>query len=168
MGKSMTKLLTGFLIFLVAALAHAQTSKRASVEELLELSGVEAMVEAQYSQLDQLLVGVGEQLGVKESERESFDKFMIGVVESMKSGMSWERKKEPMIDIYLESYSEEEIQGLLAFYRSDVGQSLMRKSPEVMDKSARLTQEMFNEFMPAFKERIEQFRSELKASRAAE
>jgi hypothetical protein len=49
--------------------------------------------------------------------------------------ISWDSLIEPMILIYIESYTEKELQAIIDFFGSDVGQSFIKKSPEVMEKS---------------------------------
>jgi hypothetical protein len=40
-----------------------------------------------------------------------------------------------MITIYRESYTEEELQAIIDFFGSEIGQSFIKKAPEVMQKS---------------------------------
>jgi hypothetical protein len=49
--------------------------------------------------------------------------------------ISWDSLIEPMILIYIESYTEKELQAIIDFFGSEVGQSFIKKSPEVMEKS---------------------------------
>ena len=56
--------------------------------------------------------------------------------------MNWAKMKKPMIKIYLKHYSEKEIKDMVAFYKSDSGQSMIQKMPAVMGDSMLLSQEM--------------------------
>jgi len=51
--------------------------------------------------------------------------------EAMQQTMGWEVLKEPMIKIMEETYTENELKGLLRFMKSDVGKSYIKKSPYV-------------------------------------
>lgn len=42
------------------------------------------------------------------------------------------------IRIYRETFTEEELQSLIAFYESPAGQMFIRKTPEIMDKMSDL------------------------------
>jgi len=49
--------------------------------------------------------------------------------------ISWDSLIEPMILVYIESYTEKELQAIIDFFGSEVGRSFIKKSPEVMEKS---------------------------------
>lgn len=51
-------------------------------------------------------------------------------------------------DIYMEVYTKEEVDALLGFYNSPIGQQIQKKLPEVMKKSTVLQQELIPEIMP--------------------
>ena len=51
--------------------------------------------------------------------------------EFMWEAMGWDALKEPMIKVMEENYTVEELRTLVAFMKSDVGQSFIRKSPKV-------------------------------------
>ncbi|MCU7932468.1 MAG: DUF2059 domain-containing protein [Candidatus Thiodiazotropha sp. (ex Codakia rugifera)] len=48
-----------------------------------------------------------------------------------REAMSWEGLVEPTIDIYEKTYTEEEVQGLINFYKSRIGSAYIKKMPEV-------------------------------------
>lgn len=164
----MKKLIAGFLCIAVHLSAPADASKRESVEALLELTQADAMMDNMYAQMDQMFVGMGQQLGIKPSEQPLFEEYMQNVVAAMREEMSWEKMEDPMIDIYLKHYTEEEIQDMLAFYRSDTGRSMVEKMPQVMNESMVVAQQMMRSFMPRIQELAMEFREKLEAHRAAE
>jgi hypothetical protein len=53
-----------------------------------------------------------------------------------------------MIEVYRAHFTEEEIQGLLKFYDSDVGRSTIAKMPAVMQSSMQITQERLATLLP--------------------
>lgn len=164
----MRRLIIGILIIAVHFSAYAESSKRESVEELMEITNVDALIDSMYSQMDQMLSGMGQQMGIKPSEQDMFDNFMKKVAASMKKEMSWEKMKDPMIDIYLKIYTEKEIQDILDFYRSETGRSLIKKMPQVMRESMVLSQQMMKGFMPKVKELSLELKEELEARRSDE
>ena len=143
----------------------ADESKRESVEELLALINAESLIDTIYSQLGQNFQGLGQQLGVKPSDQELFDKFMAKMISLMKAEINWDKIKEPIIKIYLKHYSEKEIQDQIAFYKSDSGQSMIRKQPAIAKDLVTLNQEVIKYFIPKLKKISEELEAELKASR---
>ncbi|MBU2885152.1 DUF2059 domain-containing protein [Gilvimarinus agarilyticus] len=156
------------LSMVVSVGAIAEESKRESVEELLRASNADALVDNIYVQFDQMLSGMKAQMGIKPSEEEIFDKHMQKIVDLMREEMSWAKLKEPMIDIYLEHYTEQEVQDMLAFYSSETGQSMVAKMPAVMNDSVQLSQGMMQSFMPKIQQLGQDLQTELEAHREAE
>ncbi len=139
--------------------------KRETVEQLLHVMNAEKMIDSMYSQMDNMFVDLAQQLGVNESERPIFDRFMSKMAHVMKEEMTWAKMKEPIIDIYLKHYTEKEIKDLLAFYSTDSGKAMINKMPVVMQESMLITQSMMKDFMPKIKELSEEMRDELAATR---
>ncbi|WP_317930499.1 DUF2059 domain-containing protein [Halioxenophilus sp. WMMB6] len=157
------------LLLLALALPCAVTaepSKRESVEELMSLTKVDSMVDSIYSQMDKMLINMSQQMGIQPSEQAVFDNFMRKVAAAMRQEMSWEVMKEPMINIYLKTYTEQEIQDMLVFYQSETGKSLVAKMPAVMTESITLSQQMMSNFMPTLRELSAEFATEIEAGRA--
>ena len=140
-------------------------SKRESVEELLNLVDAKSVINTVYSQMDQVFKGMGQQLGVKPSEQEVFDKFMSKVASMMKEEMNWDKMKDQMINIYLKHYSEKEIQDQITFYKSDSGQSMIKKQPAVLKDTMMFSQNLVKNFIPKLQKISQELEAELKASR---
>lgn len=161
------KIFTMAMILLMApALVNADDKdQRRQVERLLEVMKVEQAIDSMYSQIDQMFVGMAKELGVKQSEQPIFDRYMQKVAAAMKEEMTWQKMKEPMIDVYMKHYSKAEINDMLAFYSSDSGRSIIAKMPSVMQDSMQISQAMFREFMPRLKQLSTELREELAQSR---
>ncbi len=159
-----------FILFILIAptIANAEKSvQRETVERLLEVMHAEQIITTMYSQIDQMFAGIAKNLGVKESEQEIFNKFMSKVVAAMKKEMTWQKMKDPMIDIYIKHYTETEINDLLAFYSSKSGKSILKKMPAVMQDSMLISQSMLREFIPKIRTISEELNKELQMTRNA-
>ncbi|AWF81096.1 hypothetical protein BTJ40_09870 [Microbulbifer sp. A4B17] len=161
----MKQLLLGVVLSVLSFGAIAGESKRESVEELLEVSNAEAMLDTIYAQMDQMLSGMSGQLGVRPSEQKLFDQHMKEVIALMKEEMNWQKIKEPMIEVYLKHYSEEEVQDMLTFFRTETGQSMLVKMPAVMNDSMVISQQMVQGFMPKLREISLAFKADLEEQR---
>ncbi len=162
----MKQLIFTLILMMTSTLASAENAvKRESVEHLLEVMKVEATIDAMYSQLDQMFLGMAKQLGIRESEQHIFDNFMSRMATAMEEEMTWEKMKDPMIDIYIKHYSETEINDLLKFYSTDSGKAIISKMPLVMHDSMLVSQSMIKDFMPRIKELSIELNKELKQAR---
>lgn len=158
------------ILLLLLTPLHIQandTSSRESVEKLMELTEVSKMMEAMQHQVNNIFKGMSKQLGVSDEEKPKFDKYMAQVSELMAEYMKWSTFKEPMIDIYTKHFSEREVQGLIKFYQSEVGQSMTKKMPLVMQDSMLVSQELMKSLMPKIQSLAMQMKSEIEESRKA-
>lgn len=146
----------------------AETDKRAVTEQLLEAMKAEKMVDTTYSQVNDFLGGLAQQLEIKESERHIFERFLDKVETVMATEMSWQKVKEPLIDVYLKHYTEKELNDLLAFYNSESGKALVEKMPLVMQDSSSITQGMFQNLIPQISTLSQEMGEELKIARSAQ
>ncbi len=161
----MKKLIVIGLGILMSLSAHGQGSKRESVEELLRAANAASLVDGIYAQMNQVVGGMGKQLGVQPDEQAIFDAYMEKIFSAMREEMSWEKIEDPMIDIYLNHYTEKEIQDMLAFYQSETGRSMVEKMPAVMKDSMQLSQKMMQEFFPKMQTITQELKSDLKEHR---
>ena len=149
----------------LSLLAHADGTKRETVEELLRLTNADAIIDSAYAQTDQVLQNMGRQLGIRPSEQAIFDRFTSRVAEQMRKEMTWEKMKEPMIQVYMKHYTEKEMQDMIAFYSTDTGRSMVQKMPAVMQDSMLVSQQLLMEFMPQVQTLSRELRQELEAER---
>ena len=135
---------------------------------MLVLMNADSVLDSIYSQLYQVMQGTAQQIGVKPSERELLDKYTKKLVAIMKEDLNWDTMKGPMIDLYLKHYSEKEIKDMVAFYRSDSGQSMIKKMPAVMRDSMLITQGMMKNFIPKMQALSEELKQEIQLARNRE
>jgi hypothetical protein len=61
-----------------------------------------------------------------------------------REAMSWEGLVEPTIEIYEKTYTDEEIQGLIDFYKSPIGIAYINKMPEVNKQCSEIMMQRVN------------------------
>ena len=158
----MKRLIVALLIAITPMMAQADEGvDRETVEQLLEVANNESMIDAMNGEVDQMIAGLPAQLGLTEEEQYLFDNFMTKLHDSMKEEVSWKRIKDPMIEIYMKHYTKKEIEELLAFYRTETGQSLIKKMPLVMRDAMQLSQQMLVNFLPKIQVMVEEMKNEV-------
>lgn len=117
----LTKLLA--VLFLTLSTSVLAADKRGLVLEMLEVTQAkknhELMIDAYIKQFSNKPV----------MATKNFEKYF-------REAMSWGLLVEPMIKIYEETYTAEELKTINQFYSSPIGQSFIAKSPEVNEKSS--------------------------------
>ncbi len=73
---------------------------------------------------------------------------------------SYQTLKPDFIRIYPDTYTEEELDGLVKFYESPAGQAFVNKMPVVMTKTMELVQQRMQTLMPHMQERMKELTAE--------
>jgi hypothetical protein len=146
------KTLATFLCLLLAPLAVlAAPASNESIERFLKLTEAERNLESAQQYSEQMMQeAVREQNqrrmlspDVQNKMRDAMQKS----AQAMREEMSWATMKPLMVRIYAESFTQEELDGLIAFYDSPAGRAFVKKMPVVMEKSMMLMQERIGPLM---------------------
>ena len=161
MGKV---LLLSLLIF-SSSLYAEQNSKQQKIDELINVMNMDAMVDSMYGQVEGMMKGMSDQMGIKPSEQAIFDKYYGDMTTVLKTEMSWAKMQPMMISVYEKHFSEQEIADMLAFYKTDTGQKILEKMPVVMQESMQMSQSLMKDAIPKIQDIAGKLSEELKASR---
>lgn len=153
------------LLFAVFGAKAEQKPSRESVAKLMELTEVSKMMDVMYLQMSNMFDGMSKQLGISETEKPAFDKYMQKVAVLLQKDLNWNLFKEPMIDIYVENFTEDEVNGLIKFYQSDLGLSMTKKMPVVMQDTMLVSQKIMIDFLPKIQSLAMEMREEIQLSR---
>ncbi|MBB1338587.1 DUF2059 domain-containing protein [Pseudoalteromonas sp. SR44-2] len=161
MGKV---LLLSLLIF-SSSLYAEQNTKQQKIDELIKVMNLDSMVDSMYGQVEGMMKGMSDQMGVKPSEQAIFDKYYGDMTTVLKTEMSWAKMQPMMVNVYDKHFSEQEIADMLAFYKTDTGQKILEKMPVVMQESMQMSQGLIQDAMPKIQAIAGKLSEELKASR---
>ncbi|MEI2795577.1 DUF2059 domain-containing protein [Pseudoxanthomonas sp. F11] len=154
----MKKWMLRLLLAVIAPVpVYAAPASEASVHELLEVTRARQMLEQVYGQMESMYAGSMQQaLGddVTPEAQARMQRFSARMTALMKQEMGWDVMAPMYVDIYSKSFSEDEIQGMLAFYRTPAGQAVIEKMPLVMQNTMQAVQERMGAMMPAMQKMI--------------
>jgi hypothetical protein len=155
------------LLALLASFAvHAAPASQESVEALLTVTKTEALMDSLYSGMEQMMrqsirqTSQGESLN--EEQQRALDVVPAKFVAVMREEMSWQKMKPLYVQLYSETFDQEEIDGMLAFYSSPTGQAVLKKMPVVMQKSLKISQSLLQSTIPKMKAAIDDAMKEAK------
>jgi len=110
-----------------------------SIDTLLTLSKSESRLESIYETMEQAMrqgmaqASVGKSLSAEQQRvLETAPKRFVDV---MRNEFTWESLKPMYIEIYRDTFTQDEIDGLISFYQSPIGMVFVNKMPEVMQRS---------------------------------
>jgi hypothetical protein len=145
-----------------------EASKRVKAEQLFMLLHMNTM-------MDQLMGGVKRQVqqitesmpGADEAtpeQKKQITDFQQRVMDVVNQKIGWKALEPDFINLYASTYTEEELDGIIAFYKSPVGQKMMEKTPELMSKSTQITQQKMSELQPQLTQMVQDFMKQMAAS----
>lgn len=123
-----------------SALADSgEQPSKASVHALLEVMQTHTVID-QYQGylLDSLKVRVEKTMAgqpMSQEQQEMVAELRTKVIVMYKKQRTWESIRPIYVQAYRESYSQEEIDAMLDFYRSAVGQAVIDKQPLILNKT---------------------------------
>jgi uncharacterized protein len=137
-----------------------------SVKELLEVTKAEAMIDQAYASVEHFAKqGMAQQTAgrkLTDEQQRAIELAPAKIAEVMKKELSWNTLQPIYIAIYQETFDQAEIDGLIQFYKSPVGQSFVSKMPQVMNRSMQTMQVQMQTLMPKIKEAMDQVMREAK------
>jgi hypothetical protein len=166
---TMRKCLAIAAALFIAVDASAAPPSQESVEALLAVTKTQTMMDSVYGNVEQMMrQGVqqaahGETLSAE--QQRVLDAVPARFVAVLREEFNWEKMKPMYVQIYRDSFDQEEIDGLVAFYRSPAGQALVNKMPGVMQKSMAMAQSQMQALLPKMKAAIDNAIAEAKISK---
>jgi len=142
------------LIFSSAAVAK-DDSFRASVEKLLILMKVDKYMDQSFEQIKPIILERIQEMSSGELTKEqskTMEKYMEKLFNLMKAEMSWDKIKEDYIELYMSVYTKEEVNELIKFYQSPIGQKTIEKMPVIMEKSTEISYKYLMNMIPKIEE----------------
>ena len=107
-----------------------------SIRRLLEVTEARKLLDAMMAQIDTLMRRNMEQaLRGRQltPEQEAIIARMRGrMADAFREEMTWEKLEPLYVRVYRDSFTQDEVDGMLAFYRTDAGRALIVKMPAVV------------------------------------
>lgn len=164
--KNKTILTLAAACLCVGAVAAPATD--AQIEELLTLTRTESMLDSTYASAEQLMrQSMAEAVRAEKltpAQQRALDAFPAKFASVMREELSWAVMKPQMMAIYRDVFTQEELQGQLAFYRSPAGQAVIEKMPQVMQRSMEMTQQQMRTLFPRMQAAMRAALAEAKAA----
>jgi len=131
-----------------AAVAHAAPPSDQSLNQMMTVMQVEAMLNQALQQMDGSIAkgmeqGLQQSLQGKEltaAQKTAVETFKTKLSATMKEDLSYPKVKEIYLQVYRETLTQEEVNSILAFYGSPAGKAMIEKMPVAMQKASTMMQ----------------------------
>ena len=148
--------------------AHAdEASRQAKVEQLFTLMHMDRTIQEMTDGMMAQMTGImKQQIGSTMSPQQKaiYDDFVKQMSTLVTGAVSWKQLEPEYVKLYAQDFSDEELDGLIAFYKSPTGQAFVEKTPELTRQSNALSQERVMALMPKIQELAGQFAQKMMAA----
>ena len=165
MKKFLRLVLISFILF-AAPFARAQDAppSEASIRELMQLmdwrTGREVAFQNMESSLQSQLRQMAKMGAMNERQERRIPEITAEAMAIYKEEITLEKLEPIYIDIYRKTLTQKEIDGIIAFYKSDAGKAYVAKFPMLSRQINDALTERQNAAMPKMVELIDRFRDE--------
>ncbi|WP_260703392.1 DUF2059 domain-containing protein [Edaphobacter flagellatus] len=160
---------TLLLALALPAAAHADdASKRAKAEELVRITKMDQLMDKVMGQMSDRMKAMTAQqtaqIQATPEQQKLIDDFQAKVQQIIQGAISWDKLKPVILQVYSETYTDDELDGIISFYHSPAGQALIAKSPELMTRTMDLMQKQMVTIQPQIQQAAEDFGRKMKAT----
>lgn len=152
------------------AFATGNPPTEASVKELLAVTQVQKLLASTMTQIDGFMKNAMQQATqgqpVSPEIQKRIDKDMSEMMTIIKEELSWEKLEPMYVRVYQQSFSQDEVNGLIALYKTSSGQVLINKMPLVMQNTLNEMQQMMAPMMQRIQRMRQQVVTEIQAEKA--
>ena len=152
MFKSSWLFTLALLLCAPGVLAQEAAPSEASLRELMDVTRARDTIDTMLVQMDGAMKASMQQATAGEplnqAQRDLVAQMSTDFVALFKEEMAWDKLEPDMLEVYRTSFTQAEVDGMLDFYRSDVGKAVVAKMPVVMQNSMKLTQGRLAAIMP--------------------
>ncbi|PRC94427.1 DUF2059 domain-containing protein [Solimicrobium silvestre] len=150
------KKLFGFiaaLTLLASSQVFAQTTKptQESLQKLFEITEVSSMIPKLQSQLEAAVNHLVQEAmkgkTITPDQQKALDAFRAKIIKIQNDEISWNAMEPRIAEIYGNTLSQADVDGMIAFYQSPAGISFSKKMPEIMQQTMNMMQKMMGPLM---------------------
>lgn len=144
--KLLLTVLLAALSALASPFARAQGADDARIDRLLEVMRARETVDAMFPQIEasqrQMMAQLTAGQSLDEAQQARIESILARSDQRLRDTLAWDNMAPLYRDIYRQTFNDEDIDAMLAFYGSPSGQRLLDKMPLLMQNSMTAVQQL--------------------------
>ncbi len=149
----MKNYIAGFALLCSLVVAQAAPPSEQSIEKMLQVMQVQKMLDQIITQMDSAMqTGVTQGLQgqtLTPAQKGKLTDFQAKLSGTIKDELSLAKTKDIYVQVYRETFTQDEINSIIAFYSSPAGKAMVEKVPVAMQKVQAMTEEFEKEMAKA-------------------
>ena len=136
------------LLLVTGPFAGAQElTKEAKIERLLTAMNADAMIDQMFEQIKSMTASQSPP-GASPEQIAKAREIQGKILDLVKARISWEKMRPQYVKLYSETFSDDEISGMLGFYQSPAGRAMLAKMPTLTTKIMQIAQAQMTDILP--------------------
>jgi uncharacterized protein len=135
-------------------------SRRILADELLTMMNMPKTFEKSMEMIKQMIPAQVEEMakssGGAADAAAKVSAQTVKLMAMMEKEWTWEKVKGEYVGLYAEMFTEDELKGVISFYKTPAGMAFINKQPELVKRSMELSRKMMNEIVPKIQELIKE------------
>ncbi len=158
--KKMILIVLAMLISFPVVATAGDAERRQLAEQFLNVNKVKDQVDMMYEKVEGIIISQIEAIEIPDEREKNLLAMQKIARDLLFEGLSWDKLKEEYIQLYTDSFTEEELRGIIEFSKSSLGQKMAEKSPILMQKSMEIGREHATQVMPQVQVAIQEYMKE--------
>lgn len=163
------KALLALVLSLASLGANAAPPSDESIQTLFKVMKAETLLDGIYASIEpvmrQSIAQASQGQTLTDQQRRLMELAPQRLSELLRRELSWAKLEPIQLAIYRETFDQAEIDGLIAFYRTPVGQAFVDKMPLASQRAMLATQRQMQEVTPKIKAAMDALMAEVQAAK---
>ncbi|MFZ6726943.1 DUF2059 domain-containing protein [Undibacterium sp. MH2W] len=163
--KLLSFLVVAACLFSTHVSAQEVKPSDASLKELMQLVNASDLLKGMDQQMDVMYGNMVQQMTkgqtVTAQQQKALDDFHGKMKDILHRQLSWDKLEPQVIQVYRDTLSQDEVDGIVVFYKTPAGQAVIKKMPLIMQATMTMMQKnipsMMAEVQEAAKESFKDF-----------
>ena len=151
------------------AFAAEPPPSEASLRELMSVTRVQNMLKEATGQVDGYMENAMnealEGTQISQEQRQIIDEMRTRIQTLLKESLQWKEFEPIVLDVYKRTFTQREVDGMIAFYKTEAGKALVEKMPLVTDNTMQAMQGRMAQLMPKLQQIQEETFTKLNAAK---
>src|SRR6476646_4440702 len=127
--------------------ATTPSDKTVQIEEMFRLTKPEQMLQQMMQQMHSMQAAQLEKTNLTPEKKAQAQQAMQKMSKVLEERLSWDKMKPIYTKIYDETFTAEELSGIVTFYKSPAGRAMVEKMPMMMSKAMGAVQQQMGDIM---------------------
>jgi hypothetical protein len=144
-----------------AGFAAGEPDARQAADELVTLTNVEGMLAGVRAQTSRMIAARLDALNLSAPQRDAANRLEKNIQSLLADKLSFSKMKESYVNAYTAVFTPDELNGLVEFYKTPLGQSYLKKLPDLTTRLMAISQSRVAQLEPEIRRMTDEFAAEL-------